>query len=64
MKPEWSNAPTWANFVAMDDDGSWWWYEEHPIIGEQGEWKRGRGMALLAQDREPSNWELSLRKRP
>ena len=33
---DWTNAPEWANYLAMDDDGSWWWYELEPNI-DRGE---------------------------
>lgn len=32
MKPDWKDAPEWANWKAMDEDGEWWWYEEEPYI--------------------------------
>lgn len=31
MKPDWKDAPEWANYLAMDDDGEWCWYEERPV---------------------------------
>jgi hypothetical protein len=30
MKPDWKDAPEWAQYVAMDFGGSWYWYEEKP----------------------------------
>ena len=30
MKPDWKNAPEWANWLAMDSDGSWYWFAEEP----------------------------------
>lgn len=27
---DWTQAPEWANFAAMDYDGEWWWYENKP----------------------------------
>jgi len=29
-KPDWKDAPEWAKFLAMDQDGEWCWYEEKP----------------------------------
>ena len=29
-KPSWEDAPEWAQWLAMDDDGEWYWYEEKP----------------------------------
>jgi len=41
MKPDWKNAPEWANWVAMDNDGIWFWYEDEPVISDSnpGEWE-------------------------
>lgn len=30
MKPDWSKAPEWANFLVMDKDGTWVWFENKP----------------------------------
>lgn len=30
MKPDWKDAPEWANWLAMDDSGAWYWHEEKP----------------------------------
>ena len=30
MKPDWKDAPEWANWLAMDDFGAWCWHEEKP----------------------------------
>lgn len=30
MKPDWKDAPEWANWLAMDEDGYWYWYELEP----------------------------------
>lgn len=37
MKPDWSTAPRWAQWTAMDIDalGSrWFWYAEKPVFNE------------------------------
>lgn len=28
----WDEAPEWARWAAMDEDGDWWWYSEEPTI--------------------------------
>jgi hypothetical protein len=28
MKPSWNDAPKWAKWLAMDQDGTWCWYEK------------------------------------
>ena len=30
MKPNWKDAPDWANWLAMNEDGAWTWFEEKP----------------------------------
>jgi hypothetical protein len=30
MKPDWMDAPDWANWLAMDEDGEWFWHESKP----------------------------------
>ena len=29
-KPEWSEAPEWAQYLAQDADGEWYWFELQP----------------------------------
>ena len=29
-KPDWKDAPAWAQWLACDYDGNWYWYEEKP----------------------------------
>lgn len=60
-KPDWVNAPEWANYVAMDDDGEWKWYENEPIVGCYC-WDCNKGKELSAGF--DINWENSLEKRP
>lgn len=32
MKPDWKDAPEWANWLAADRyDGLWYWYEKKPV---------------------------------
>lgn len=49
MKPEWKDAPEWANFLAMDDDGEWYWFEKRPVRSTEdyvGRWvAKGRSLA-------------------
>lgn len=34
FEPNWSKAPEWANYFAIDDDGEMFWYEELPLLDE------------------------------
>lgn len=38
MKPDWKDAPEWANWLAMDDNGSWNWYEHEPEFDGRDWW--------------------------
>ena len=39
MKPEWKDAPDWANYLAQNGDGVWGWYEKSPEwVGEDQSW--------------------------
>jgi len=31
-KPDWKDAPEWANYLAMDSDNNWYWYEFEPWL--------------------------------
>lgn len=42
IKPDWKDAPEWANYVAMDDNSRWWWYEKEPFW-RCGEWDEYTG---------------------
>jgi hypothetical protein len=43
MKPDWKEAPDWAEFLVLTPTGDWWWYECNPETGEEGE-----GLSLWA----------------
>lgn len=32
MKPDWSTAPDWANYLAKDSNGQWYWFEKKPLL--------------------------------
>ena len=63
-KPEWRNAPDWAEWMAQDEDGQWGWYENEPPLGswswiwEGGEW------ADCNFDGRSDDWTASLEPRP
>lgn len=59
--PDWSQAPEWANYVAMDENGAWFWFSEKPRAGVE-EWVNHAAqyeMAVAAPD-----WTACLVKRP
>jgi hypothetical protein len=61
MKPNWSTAPDFARYLAMDDDGEWYWYEEKPTIELNDIWHTcGRHQLALC----PPSWRDTLEERP
>ena len=57
MKPDWENAPDWAQWVAMDADGTWWWFDEKPQeIGREWMAPVGGNVAKVIA----SSWRESL----
>jgi hypothetical protein len=40
MKPDWKDAPEWANWLAMEPNGEWFWYQVRPQITRYG-WQFG-----------------------
>lgn len=65
MKPDWKDAPEWAQWVAMDADGDWWWYENKPEFdGESDRWvlpENDFGRSIQCEKKES---EDSLERRP
>ena len=64
MKPSWDDAPEWAQWLAMDEDGRWWWYEEKPVLQTNYFYWLGSKMeeSLPVLDRSMP-WDKSLEKR-
>ena len=62
MNIDWSKAPEWANFVAMDYDGCWWFFEGKPRL-YGGTWysEEGKHQKLILH---VLNHEESLQQRP
>lgn len=64
MKPDWKDAPEWAQYVAMDSDGCWFWYECKPRQSAfEGEWRRQNETKSKAVQQLVS-WKDSLQERP
>ncbi len=30
MKPNWKDAPSWAKWLAQDENGEWYWFDTKP----------------------------------
>lgn len=43
MKPDWSLAPEWANYMARDKDGQWRVFENQPVPDEAAGFHRPNG---------------------
>jgi hypothetical protein len=64
MKPDWSTAPDFARYLAMDEDGEWFWFENKPearnrvwmVIPHFAHASVGKGSV--------SNWRDTLEERP
>ena len=64
MKPDWKNAPEWANWLAMDNSGEWFWYEIEPLyISNDDSWMRRNGKSKYAGRCQPDP-ETTLETRP
>lgn len=60
MTIDWTQAPPWARYAAMDEDGCWFWYAEKPIP---------RGCTWLAptggfEAIDSPDWTQTLTERP
>ncbi len=60
-KPEWKDAPEWANWLAMDGDGTWWWYDLEPEL--EADYWISKGKERKAID-TTEGYENSLEARP
>lgn len=49
LQIDWTQAPEWANFAAMDSDGEWWWYQKEPVKDIDGDYiSNGRYKKITA----------------
>ena len=64
-QPDWSQAPDWANWWAMDMDKNCYWYEDKLHLGDV-EWDRHSiGKSFKSKHYGyTGDWRNSLRKRP
>lgn len=58
---DWTQAPEWAKFAAMDEDGAWWWYEVEPVRGRTTWINHSRGNAQIAGE---TRWTETKQARP
>jgi hypothetical protein len=61
----WDNAPSWANYLAMDGNGNWCWYESRPKwIDYDQEWYALHGLSVLACKSPYVRPDATLQQRP
>lgn len=61
MKPDWKDAPEWAQWLAMDEDGMWGWYEIEPRISSTNDfWFSPKGKSSFVKI---SEWKKTLEQR-
>ena len=64
MKPSWSEAPEWANYLTQDEDGQWYWFEKKPRIWGGDVWwapnSQFESASILIED---ESWKQSLEER-
>ena len=61
---DWSNAPKWANWWAMDATGTAYWYAEKPKVNEgKAYFQVDDGFQERCPYKIPS-WKISLQQRP
>lgn len=61
-RPDWKDAPEWAQYMAQDSDGDWYWYENLPTA-KLATWIGWEGRMEFALDGE-SAWRETLEARP
>lgn len=61
-KPDWKDAPEWAQWLAQDSSGAWYWYERKPFaLGTVWVDDGGRSASAIKFSRE---WESTIEQRP
>ena len=61
-KPDWSSAPEWAEYLAMDSDGWWCWFLDEPKYNQNyGIW-RNSGEMLVIEKKALTPFEIELAK--
>lgn len=57
MKPDWKDAPEWAQWLALDENGQWCWHEEKPQR-LHNKWESDK--RICASQIESTSWLYSL----
>lgn len=62
IKPDWKNAPEWAEYLAQNEDGTWTFFENEPFAYDY-EWRQVHGKKQWHYV-DIENWTESLETRP
>ena len=54
-KPNWSDAPAWAQYLAQDESGAWYWFEGRPKAASYRNWHCVHGDCEEAKAED--NWQ-------
>lgn len=63
MKPDWKDAPEWANYMAADENNRWYWYEKKPVLDGDG-WMNASGGKAMKARATVYDWTRSIQARP
>lgn len=63
-KPNWRDAPEWAQWLVQDWDGEWRWFELEPYAHGEGYWQAPTGRCASADSVEGTPWYEILEARP
>jgi len=66
LKPNWDNAPEWAKYWTVDNDGKCWWFECMPGISDNDNyWTEPSPYGKTKADKTScETWRESLEERP
>jgi len=67
MKPDWSEAPEWAKYLAQDEAGYWRWYMFPPwaeVNISPGFWESRRHSVKAGKGERNAFWKDTLEMRP
>lgn len=64
MKPDWDQAPAWAEYAAQDASGDWHWYMNKPSL-DLGYWSLNDVSQKFERVKHfRTTWKDSLQERP
>jgi len=61
---DWSKAPDWANWKAMDENGKWYWYEGMPRMCDSIWHNPGLAQIIIGKTATDKDWTKTLEQRP